>query len=224
MRILIIEDHAPARAALTQGLQEAGFAVDAAGNGREGLQLAMAGGYDAVVLDLMLPGLDGLTVLQRLREAGRKTQVLILTAKDGVADRVKGLDVGADDYLVKPFAFPELLARLRALTRRRYDKADPVLRVGDLEVHTHTREARRGGDLLALTPREYTLLELLAMRAGEVVSRADIMAALYDMNADAASNVVDVFVGNVRRKIDPAGRVPLLHTRRGHGYQLGGGL
>lgn len=220
MRVLVVEDYAPLRKSLSRGLRDAGFTVDVTGDGEEGLWYAETHDYDAIILDLMLPGMDGLTVLRRLREAGRGSHVLILTAKSSVEDRVQGLNLGADDYLAKPFAFEELLARVQALVRRRYGAKDPVVRVGDLEIDTSARTACRGGRPVALTAREYALLEFLALRAGEVVSRTDIWEHLYDDNADAHSNVVDVYVGYLRRKLEDGGRTRLIHTRRGQGYVL----
>ena len=221
MRVLVVEDYAPLRKSLSQGLRDAGFAVDATGDGDEGLWYATTNDYDVIVLDLMLPGTDGLTILRRLREAGRESHVLVLTAKGDVADRVRGLNLGADDYLVKPFAFAELLARVRALVRRAYDAKDPVLRVGDLEIDTAARSARRGGEPLRLTAREYALLELLALRAGQVVSRTAVWEHVYEFDSEAHSNVVDVYIGYLRRKTERGGRPRLIHTRRGEGYVLG---
>ena len=220
MRLLIVEDYRPLREALERGLRAAGYAADAAADGTRGWELASAGDYDVVVLDLMLPGLDGLEVLRRLRARKIESAVLILTARDGVDDRVKGLDLGADDYLAKPFAFEELLARIRALLRRRYAKSSPTIAVGDLEVNTASREVRRAGRPLELTAREYALLEFLALRAGEVVTRTAIWDHLYELYADARSNVVDVYVGYLRRKLEADGRPRLIHTRRGQGYVL----
>ncbi len=207
------------RAAVTEGLEEHGFAVDVAADGAEGLWLAQQNPYDVVVLDIMLPKLDGLALMTKLRAAGNKVAILLLTAKDTIEDRVRGLDLGADDYLVKPFAFAELLARVRALVRRRYDVRDPVLRVDDLEVDTVSRTARRAGTPIELSPREYVLLAYLAMRAGELVTRTDIWEHCYDFQSDATSNVVDVYVGYLRKKLGPPA---IIHTRRGHGYVLGG--
>ena len=221
MRVLVVEDYAPLRKSLSQGLRHEGFAVDATGDGDEGLWYATTNDYDVIVLDLMLPGTDGLTILRRLREAGRESHVLVLTAKGDVADRVRGLNLGADDYLVKPFAFAELLARVRALVRRAYDAKDPVLRVGDLEIDTAARSARRGGEPLRLTAREYALLELLALRAGQVVSRTAVWEHVYEFDSEAHSNVVDVYIGYLRRKTERGGRPRLIHTRRGQGYVLG---
>jgi DNA-binding response OmpR family regulator len=220
MRLLLVEDYAPLRRSLEQGLREADFAVDASGDGEEGLWYATANAYDAIVLDLMLPKLDGLTVLKRLRDAGGQAPVLILTARDGVDDRVRGLDLGADDYLAKPFAFPELLARVRALTRRAYARKEPVIRVGPLTLDTNARSVQVAGETVALTAREYALLELLARRAGELVTRGDIIEHCYDFAADSLSNVVDVYIGYLRRKLERPGQARLIHTRRGQGYLL----
>ena len=220
MRALVVEDYEPIRAAVRQGLEEHGFAVDAAGDGEEGLWLATENPYDVIVLDLMLPKLDGLAVLAKLRAQHHPAAVLLLTARDGVDDRVRGLDLGADDYLVKPFAFAELLARVRALVRRRYDVRDPVLRIADLEVDTARRTVRRG-EVIALSPREYALLEYLAMRTGELVTRSEIREHVYDFRSDAHSNVVDVYIGYLRRKLEREGEPKLIHTRRGQGYVLG---
>ena len=221
MRILVVEDYVPLRKAVTQGLEEAGFAVDATGDGQEALWYAGDENYDAIVLDLMLPGIDGLTLLRRLREAGNKTHVLILTAKDTLDDRVCGLNVGADDYLVKPFAFEELLARIRALIRRKYDAKDPLIRVGDLEVDTVRHVVHRGGEPVELTAREYALLEFLALRAGSLVTRSDIWEHVYEFHSSPESNVVDVYIGYLRKKIERPGLPRLIHTRRGQGYMLG---
>ena len=221
MRILVIEDYPLLRDSLVQGLREQGFAVDAAGDGEQGLWRAGGGGYDVIILDLMLPRIDGLTLLGRLRAKGDKTHVLILTARDGCEDRVRGLNLGADDYLVKPFAFSELLARVRALVRRRYDVKSPTIRIADLEIDPAGRCARRGGENVLLSAREYALLELLAMRAGQVVTRSEIWEHVYEFDSSAESNVVDVFIGHLRRKIERPQLPRLIHTRRGHGYVLG---
>ena len=219
VRALVIEDYAPIRDAVSEGLTEHGFAVDAAKDGAEGWWFAEANPYDVVVLDIMLPKLDGLTLLQRLRAKGERVAVLLLTAKDTVDDRIRGLDLGADDYLVKPFAFAELVARVRALVRRRYDVRDPTLRIDDLAIDTVARTVRRADKDIPLSPREYALLEYLAIRAGELVTRTEIWEHVYDFNSDATSNVVDVYVGYLRKKL---GGPALIHTRRGFGYVLGG--
>lgn len=221
MRLLIIEDYTPLRKAVVRALAEAGYAVDATGDGKEGLWYAQSNDYDLIVLDLMLPGLDGWGILRALRREGKETHVLILTARDAVEDRVAGLDLGADDYLVKPFALEELLARVRALLRRKYQHKNPQIKVGDLEIDQATRQVQRGGETIPLTSREYALLEFLALRAGEVVTRGEIWEHLYEFNSQALSNVVDVYIGYLRKKIDRPGRPALIHTRRGHGYCLG---
>ncbi|MBI4606250.1 MAG: response regulator transcription factor [Planctomycetes bacterium] len=220
MRVLVVEDYLPLRKSIMQGLREAAFVVDACGDGEEGLWYATSNDYDAVVLDLMLPRLDGLSVLRRLRQAGSAVHVLILTAKDGLDDRVQGINSGADDYLVKPFAFEELLARVRALVRRKYGSKSPVIRVGDLEIDTTARRVRRAGRSVELTAREYSLLELLALRAGQLVTRPQIWEHLYDFASETSSNVVDVYVGYLRRKLEGEGLPRLIQTRRGEGYLL----
>jgi len=222
MRVLVVEDFQMLREAICQGLREAGFAVDSVADGQTALWQAQSNQFDVIILDLMLPRLDGLSVLKQLRAQGCMTHVLILTAKDTTPDRVKGLDTGADDYLVKPFEFEELLARVRALVRREYKAKDPILRVEDLEINTGSRTVRRGGHSVELTPREYALLEFLALRQGKIVTRTEVWEHVYEFHDDATSNVVDVFIGHLRRKIESAGLPRLIHTRRGHGYQLGG--
>jgi DNA-binding response OmpR family regulator len=221
VRALVVEDYAPIRNAVCEGLVENGFAVDVAADGEEGLWLAESNLYDVIVLDLMLPKLDGLTVLKRLRARGSAAPVLVLTAKDTLEDRVHGLDLGADDYLVKPFAFAELLARVRALVRRRYESRDPIVRIADLEIDTTKRMVRRAGEVVTLSAREYALLEYLAMRAGQLVTRTEIWEHVYDFRSDAQSNVVDVYIGYLRKKLERDGAAKLIHTRRGQGYVLG---
>jgi DNA-binding response OmpR family regulator len=220
MRVLLIEDYQPVRTAVALGLRESTFAVDTTGDGKEGLWYALHNDYDAIILDLMLPGIDGLSILRKLREKGDRTPVLILTAKTEVPDRVAGLDLGADDYLIKPFAFEELLARLRALVRRDYDHTSPERRIGELRINTAAQSVRRGDEPIELTAREYALLEYLVMRQGQVVSRSDIWEHLYDFNTDTTSNVVDVYIGYLRRKIDPPGEPSLIKTIRGRGYTI----
>ena len=222
MRVLLVEDYPPLQKSVAKGLREAGFAVDVTGDGEEGLWYATSNEYDVVVLDLMLPKMDGLTVLKRLRADGRPTHVLLVTARDTVADRVRGLDSGADDYLVKPFAFDELLARVRALARRAYRVKTPSIEVEDLRIETTSQRVWRGRGEVHLTAREYALLEYLAMRAGEVVARTDIWEHLYEFNSEADSNVVDVYIGYLRKKLERPGKTPLIHTVRGRGYMLGG--
>ena len=220
MRLLLVEDSERLQRSLGTGLRRAGHAVDVTGSGTDGLWRARSTEYDVVVLDVMLPGLDGLSVLRQLRAGGRDTHVLLLTARDAVEDRVTGLRAGADDYLVKPFAFDELLARVEALGRRRTGRKDPVVRVGDVEIDVATRSVRRGGRAVPLLPREFALLAYLAGRAGQVVSRTDIEAHLYDDRADPMSNVVDSAVCALRRKIDRPGEPSVIVTRRRAGYVL----
>ncbi len=221
MRLLIIEDYRPLQQSLTKGLREAGFAVDTTRDGQEGLWYAMGNEYDVIILDLMLPGMDGLEILKKIRTQGRKAHVLILTAKDTLQDRVTGLDLGADDYLVKPFAFEELLARIRALLRRGYRQKNPRIRVKDLLIDLTTQRVWRGREEIQLTPKEYALLEYLAMRAGQTISRTDIWEHVYDFNSSASSNVVDVYIGYLRRKFEQPNKPRLIHTIRGRGYVLG---
>jgi len=220
MKVLLIEDYEPLQASLAKGFRDEGLAVDVAADGEAGLWYAQTGSYDAIVLDLMLPKTDGLTVLRRLRAAGGQDPVLILTARDAVADRVRGLDLGADDYLTKPFAFDELLARIRALVRRRYQDRKPVIDVGLLRIDTAAQRVFRDGEEISLTAREYSLLEFLARRAGEVASRTEIWDHLYELNDDSVSNVVDVYIGYLRRKLDTPGRESIIETLRGRGYRL----
>ncbi len=217
MRVLVVEDNNLLRDSLRQGLREAGFSVDSAADGTDGLWLAETGDYDVIVLDLMLPGMDGLTLLAALREKQQDTHVLILTAKDTVEDRIRGLNLGADDYLVKPFAFPELLARVHALVRRRYRQKSPTIVLGDIELDTIRKTVARQGTSVELTPREYALLEYLAYRSGEVVTRTEIWEHLYEFESSTTSNVVDVFIKRLREKLGSQ----LIQTRRGQGYVLG---
>jgi len=221
MRLLVIEDYAPLRDSLASGLRDVGYAVDATGDGIEGQWYADNHSYDVIVLDLMLPGKSGLDILRHIRAARSGVRVLVLTARDAVGDRVSALDLGADDYLTKPFAFDELAARLRALVRRHYDLADAVIRIDDLEIDTVARLVRRGGDPVALSAREYALLEYLASRAGQVVTRTEIYEHVYDAAGEAWSNVLDVYISHLRRKVDRGRAKSLIHTRRGQGYLLG---
>jgi DNA-binding response OmpR family regulator len=222
MRVLLVEDYEPLARSLTQGLREAGYAVDVTGNGEEGLGLAQTNPYDALILDVMIPKIDGLTILRRLREADSRAAVVIITARDRVSDRVAGLDLGADDYLVKPFAFHELLARLRAVIRRRYQSSANVLAVGDLVIDLGARSVRRGGRAIMLSAREFALLEYLALRRGQIVTRTEVWEHVYDFAAEPSSNVVDVYVGYLRRKLGEgeAESTRLIHTHRGLGYSL----
>jgi DNA-binding response OmpR family regulator len=221
MRLLLIEDYKPLQKSLVQGLREANFAVDFTGNGKEGLWYAKSNDYDVIILDIMLPGLDGLSILKRLRALGNATHILILTAKDTLEDKVRGLELGADDYLIKPFEFQELLARLRALIRRDYKKKSAQLTIQDLNIDLNSQQVHRDGRLITLTAREYALLEYMAMRMGEIVTRTDIWEHVYEFNSAASSNVVDVYIGYLRKKVEKPGKPALIHTIRGRGYMLG---
>jgi DNA-binding response OmpR family regulator len=220
MRLLVVEDEPSIAAFLRQGLTEAGYAVDVAADGRAGLDYALAADYDALVLDILLPGLDGLALLRQLRRLGKQTPALMLTARDTVDNRVEGLDAGADDYLVKPFAFSELLARLRALLRRPPLQSDTILQAGDLKLDTSRREVRRAGRLIELTPREHAVLEYLLRHPNQVLTRTQIGEHVWNFDFYQESNVIDVYVGYLRRKIDGPGETPLIHTIRGVGYRL----
>jgi DNA-binding response OmpR family regulator len=220
MRILLIEDEAGVAGFIRQGLTESGYSVDCAGDGLEGLEQALALEYAAVILDIMLPGMDGLEVLSEMRNRRVKSPVLLLTARDGINDRVRGLDIGADDYLVKPFAFPELLARIRALLRRPPLQAGNVLSLGDLEMNISTREVRRAGDRIELSPREFALLELLLRHPKQALTRTQILEHVWDFDYYSDTNVVDVYIGYLRRKIDHAYSSPLIKTVRGVGYRI----
>ena len=221
MRVLVVEDDATIAGFVMKGLREAGFAADHAKDGREGLAMALDQPYDVAIVDVMLPGLDGLSLIRTLRERGRRTPVLILSARHSVEDRVKGLETGSDDYLTKPFAFAELLARVQALVRRGSGAAETT-RLGhaDLELDLLTRQVRRAGRPVELRPREFALLEYLLRNAGRVVSKTMIMAHVYDYQFDPHTNVVDVLVHRLRERIDRDFEPKLLHTVRGVGYVL----
>jgi DNA-binding response OmpR family regulator len=221
MRILVVEDERKVAKFIRQGLEEEGHAVEVAADGVTALDLLLdAPPYDLVVLDLMLPGRDGLGVLRSLRERSIDTPVLVLTARDALPDRVRGLDLGADDYLTKPFAFEEFLARVRALLRRTPARRDPVLRVGDLTLDPATRAVARGRRRITLTTREHALLEYFMRNTGRVLTRPMIAEHVWGLDFDRESNIVDVYVGYLRRKIDGDGEPRLLHTVRGAGYTL----
>ncbi len=220
MRILVVEDEHRLAAVLKQGLTEQGYAVDLAHDGEEGLGLAELEPYDLLVLDVMLPGLDGLAVCRQLRARGRHMPVLLLTARDAVDDRVTGLDSGADDYLTKPFAFRELLARARALLRRDGRSRESVLRAGNLTLDPATREVRRAGRTIELTSKEYAVLEYLLHHPNRVLTRTQIAEHVWDYDFVAMSNVIDVYIRSLRRKLDDDHEPRLLHTVRGAGYQL----
>ena len=220
MKILIVEDERKTAAYLKRGLEENGFIVDIAESGEDGYHLAETRRYDLIILDVLLPGRDGWTVIEELRRGGIETPVLFLTARDAVRDRVKGLELGADDYLVKPFAFSELLARMRSLLRRGPTRQSTVLRVADLEVDFRRYRARRAGRALDLTPKEFQLLSLLLQRSGEVLSRTLIAEQVWDINFESDSNVVEVHMRRLRSKVDDPFDAKLIHTVRGVGYIL----
>ncbi|WP_309672124.1 response regulator transcription factor [Gemmatimonas sp.] len=220
MRVLVVEDDAEVRDFLLRVIREAAWAPDGVSDGQAALVALARGPYDLVVLDVGLPDMDGFAVCRALRARGDRTPVLVLTARNAVNDRVRGLDAGADDYLAKPFAVSELLARLRALARRPAAALEPVLRLADLALDSATRQATRAGEPLVLTPREVALLEYLLRNARRVVSRSQILDHVWDDNFDPVANAIDVLVGRLRRKIDGDGLLPLLHTVRGSGYVL----
>jgi two-component system OmpR family response regulator len=223
MRILLVEDEIKMARAIRRGLEQEGYAVDAVGDGEEALFRATESDYDGIVLDLMLPGMDGFSVCRTLRSRDRWAPVLVLTARDAVEDRIQGLDAGADDYLVKPFAFGELLARLRALVRRGPGVRPAVLEVGDVSLDPAAHRVLRAGQAVELSAREFALLEYLMRNAGEVVSRTRILDHVWDYNYDGLSNVVDVYVGYLRRKLGPSSNdgEPFIRTVRGVGYAVG---
>lgn len=220
MRILVVEDEAGVAGFVKQGLTEAGYVVDVARDGQEGLDYALAFEYDAIVLDIMLPKMNGLDVLREIRERRVKSPVLLLTARDTVDDRVQGLDFGADDYLVKPFAFAELLARIRSLLRRPPLQTGNVIRISDLEMDVASREVRRAGERIELSPREFALLELLLRHPKQVLSRTQIVERVWNFDFYSDTNVVDVYIGYLRRKIDHGQALPLIKTIRGVGYRI----
>jgi two-component system OmpR family response regulator len=220
MRVLVVEDEAKMARAIRRGLEREGYTVDVVGDGGDAVRRARGAGYDAILLDLMLPGVEGFAVCRQLRDAGQWAPVLMLTARDAVEDRIAGLDAGADDYLVKPFAFGELLARVRALLRRCPAERPPVLEVGDVRLDPATREVTRAGVPVRLSAREFALLEYLLRRPGEVVSRNALRDHVWNYGYDEVSNVVDVYIGYLRRKLEqPFGR-PLIRTVRGVGYAV----
>jgi two-component system copper resistance phosphate regulon response regulator CusR len=218
MRILIIEDELKTAAYLKKGLSESGFVVDTAADGTTGISLALENGYDLIILDVMLPGRDGWNVISEIRKHGKATAAIFLTAKDSIQDRVKGLELGADDYLVKPFAFSELLARVRTVLRRGPVRQLDILKIADLEIDILKHRATRQGRKLDLTPKEFLLLTLLVQRKGEVLSRTMIAEQVWDMNFDSDTNVVDVAVRRLRRKVDDSFEKKLIQTVRGVGY------
>jgi two-component system copper resistance phosphate regulon response regulator CusR len=223
-KILLVEDQPTAAEYLSKGLKEEGMVVDVAYNGPDGLHLLLTGSYDLAILDVMLPGLDGWAILETVRRAGKRTPVLFLTARDDIDDRVRGLELGADDYLVKPFAYSELLARIRVILRRHdttlFESEPTSFELADLKLDLLKHRATRGSDRLDLTPKEFALLSLLIRRAGEVLSRTVLADQVWDMNFDSDTNVVEVAVRRLRTKVDDPYSVKLLHTVRGAGYVL----
>jgi len=220
MRLLVAEDHPKLARSIANGLREEGYSVDLTFDGSEAAHMLSSNAYDCVILDIMLPGKEGWDVLNDARTAGNRAPVLCLTARDTPEDRVRGLNLGADDYLIKPFDWDELLARVRALIRRAHGQASTTIRVGDLEINTLSKMVRRGGNIIPLSAREYALLHYLALRSGQVVSRTDVWEHLYDQEEELSSNVVDVYIGYLRNKIDKPFETKLIQTRRGHGYML----
>jgi len=221
MRILVVEDEPVAAALLAKGLREHAYAVDVAADGDEGIQQAGTNDYDLLILDVLLPGMNGLELCRQLRADGLAVPILMLTARGGLEQRVEGLDAGADDYLPKPYHFPELLARVRALLRRGPALASAVLTVSDLTIDTRARRVERAGRQVQLTTKEYTLLEYLVRRQGEVVGRADIAEHVWDDSFDPMSNLIEVYIQRLRRKIDDGFTPRLIQTRRGAGYEIG---
>jgi DNA-binding response OmpR family regulator len=220
MRVLVIEDEPDIAQFINQGLDEAGYAVDLAKDGAAGLDYFLAVEYDLILLDIMLPKIDGLHLLQELRSRNMQTPVLVLTARDGIDDRIKGLDAGADDYLVKPFSFSELLARMRALLRRPPLQIDTVLQVGTLVMDRVQREVRRANKLIDLSPREFTLLEYLLRCPNQVLTRTQIAEHVWNFDFPGDFKVIDVYIGYLRRKLELNGDDPLIQTVRGAGYRL----
>ncbi|MCX7919380.1 MAG: response regulator transcription factor [bacterium] len=222
MRILLIEDNKALVKSLKKGLEEETFAVDVAYDGEEGLFLAENNPYDIIILDLMLPKLDGITLLQRLRRQKIQTHILVLTARDAPDEKVRGLDAGADDYLTKPFHYDELLARLRALLRREYQKKEPILTIGDLKLNTRSHQVWRNTKEIILQPKEYAVLEYLAYHQNEIVSRTQLWEHLYDWQDESTSNIIDVYINHLRNKIDKDFPNKMIITIRGEGYMLKG--
>ena len=220
MRILVVEDETKTSSFLRKGLRESGFTVDVANDGEEGLNLALIREYDLIILDVMLPGIDGWQIIRKIRNSRRDTPVLFLTARDAVQDRIKGLEAGADDYLVKPFAFSELLVRIRTILRRGPVRTQELISIADLEIDLMGHRVVRGGKRLDLTPKEFALLSLLARRAGEVLTRTRIAERIWDIDFESDTNVVDVHMRRLRAKVDDPFENKLIHTVRGVGYVL----
>ncbi len=222
MRVLVVEDERTLANLIKEGLEEENFSVDVAYDGEEGLFLALSEPYDAIILDIMLPKIDGIEILRRIRDRGVKTPVLMLTAKSSVEDKVLGLDSGADDYLTKPFSFEELLARLRAVIRRAFGETENIVKVADLELNLNTHEVKRGGVKIELSSKEYALLEYLVLNRNKLLTRSQISEHIYDYEYDFDSNVIDVMIARLRKKIDKGFNKKLIHTVRGAGYMIKG--
>lgn len=220
MKILIIEDEKNLAEVLKKGLEESSFIADLAFDGEDGLLMAETHSYDAIILDIMLPGIDGFTILSKLRKKRINVPVLVLTVKSGVEDRVKGLNIGADDYLSKPFDFLELLARLRAIVRRNKGEASPVIKIDDLMIDINSQTVKRGGKAIQLTAREYKILEHLVLNRGRIIKRGELVDHIYDIDSELDSNVIDVYINYLRNKIDMGFSKKLIHTVRGVGYIL----
>ena len=218
MKLLVIEDSARLLRSLGSGLTKMGYAVDLVADGKEGLDYARYGDYDLIILDLLLPGMDGLTVLRKMRAMGKQTHVLILSAKDQVEDRIRGLELGADDYMVKPFSFEELCARISTLLRRKYESRNPEITIGPFTINTASRQVIRDGEPLSLTPAEYGTLEYLALNRGRVISKEQLLDAMHDSETYAGTNLVEVMVCTLRKKLSVEGADPIIQTRRGYGY------
>ncbi len=218
MKVLVIEDSERLRFSLGQALKKSGYTVDAVGDGLEGFDYARFNDYDVILLDLMLPSLDGLTLLKKLRALGKQTHVLILSAKDQVEDRVKGLDLGADDYMIKPFAFDELNARIHTLIRRKYEAKTPEVRLGPVTINTSTKQVLRDNTPIKLTPGEYSILEFLVLNRGRVLSKQQLLDAIHDSDSYAGTNVIEVMICKLRAKVGCNGNRPIIATRRGYGY------
>lgn len=220
MKILLIEDEKDLADIIKQGLEENAFSVDISPDGEDGLFMAVNYNYDAVILDIMLPGMNGFEVLKKLRTSKVRVPVLMLTAREGMDDKVKGLDTGADDYLVKPFEFPELVSRLKAVIRRNKGEASSIIAIGDLDIDINTRTVKRAGKEIKLSSREYRLLVYLSLNRGRVISREQIMEHIYDLDHDSDSNIIDVYINHLRNKIDKGHADKLIQTIRGEGYTI----
>lgn len=218
MKLLVIEDSQRLLRSLGRGLKKMGYAVDLVADGQDGLDYARFNEYDVIVLDLMLPGMDGLTILRKLRALGKQTHILILSAKDQVEDRIRGLQLGADDYMIKPFSFDELCARIGTLVRRQYEAKNPEINLGSVSLNTSTKSVERNGAVVSLTPAEYALFECLALNRGKVISKEKLLETIHNSESYAGPNVVEVLICNLRKKIGGARDNSVVRTRRGYGY------